>query len=334
MAKKVKKISVLMITYNHQKYIETAIQSVMDQKTDYQIELVIGEDCSTDNTRKICNKFAHKYPDTVKILPSVHNLGVRENFLRTLKACDGEYIAYLEGDDYWVDDSKLQIQVDYLEKNKGVVICCHDANILSEQDGTITNRKLNPPKDGTIHNVCSTNYIYANSVVFRNLKDELIGYELDSSVADWVLWVYLCQFGIVHYIDKVMSVYREHDNGVFSKKSRIDKLNMTMVAADNWKRLIGSKCNDEYGLIIGACASEILKEELNSKTIINKDVIANCLIRMAESSKYNDYIFNELINIYNRSEEENSKPHHRHATLVSKAASKFRVLYNRTKEKI
>ncbi len=329
-----KKISVLMITYNHQEYISTAIQSVIDQQTDYDIELVIGEDCSTDNTQKICKEFALRYPDKIKLLPSTHNLGVRENFLRTLKKCDGDYVAYLEGDDYWVDEDKLQTQVDYLENNKDAVICCHDANILNERDGSITNRKLNPPIDGTIHDVCSTNYVYANSVVFRNLKNKLKKYELDSSVADWVLWVFLSQFGTVHYIDEVMSVYREHDKGVFSKKGKIERLKMTMVAADNWKRLIGNRCNSEYGLIIGACASEILKEELGSKSTTSKELVAICLIRMAESIKYNEFIVNELSNKFISINTERPNNRARKRDKIRKAATKPRILYNKIKEKI
>lgn len=122
-------VSVCMITYNHEKFIRQAIESVLCQRTNFQYELIIGEDGSTDNTRLICEEYSMRYSN-VRLLPKGCNKGYRINFLETLKAASGKYVALCEGDDYWSDPQKLQQQFDVLERNAEVIICYHDADIL------------------------------------------------------------------------------------------------------------------------------------------------------------------------------------------------------------
>lgn len=110
-------VSVHMITYNHEQYIRQAIEGVMMQKTDFEFELVIGEDCSTDKTREICFEYQRKYPDKIRVLwwhENVSRFG--GNGIRNRAHCRGEFIAYCEGDDYWTDCNKLQKQVDIIRK--------------------------------------------------------------------------------------------------------------------------------------------------------------------------------------------------------------------------
>ncbi len=113
-------LSVCLVTYNHEKFIRQVIEGVLMQETSFAFELVIGEDCSPDNTRTICEEYEKDYSDIIKLLPSETNLGLKKNFLRTFKECKGKYIAYLEGDDYWIMKDKLQKQVDILENNVDV----------------------------------------------------------------------------------------------------------------------------------------------------------------------------------------------------------------------
>ncbi len=110
------KVNVCVITYNHEEFIEKALASILNQKADFDFDIVIGDDCSSDKTKEIILKYKQRYPDLIRILFSEKNIGMRENFLRSLKACKGKYIAILEGDDYWTDEYKLQKQFDYLEK--------------------------------------------------------------------------------------------------------------------------------------------------------------------------------------------------------------------------
>jgi glycosyltransferase involved in cell wall biosynthesis len=123
------KVSVCCITYNHEQYLAQAIESVLAQKFDGLVEMVIGEDCSTDNTRALALSYQERYPQQVKVLTPAKNLGVMENLTATLAACDGDYIAILDGDDYWTDTSKLARQVAALVANPDCVMCFHDAEI-------------------------------------------------------------------------------------------------------------------------------------------------------------------------------------------------------------
>jgi glycosyltransferase involved in cell wall biosynthesis len=121
-------VSVKMLTYNHAPYIAQAIEGVLQQKTNYPFELVIGEDCSTDGTREIVLEYQKKYPDIIRLVTSDRNLGMKKNSYRTTKACRGKYMAFCEGDDYWHRPDKLQKQADYLESHPecGLVYSSYD----------------------------------------------------------------------------------------------------------------------------------------------------------------------------------------------------------------
>ena len=119
-------VSVKMITYNHGPYIGRAIECVLAQKTNFRFELVIGEDCSTDETRRIVASYAARFPDKIILITSEKNVGLHENIRRTDVACRGKYLAYCEGDDYWQRDDKLQMQVDYLERHPECSMVCSD----------------------------------------------------------------------------------------------------------------------------------------------------------------------------------------------------------------
>jgi glycosyltransferase involved in cell wall biosynthesis len=116
-------VSVCMITYNHESYIRKAIEGVLMQKTNFPIELIIGEDCSTDNTRKIVRKYESEYPEIIVAQYPETNRGMMKNFTTVLHSARGKYIALCEGDDYWTDPYKLQKQVDFLEANPEYGIC-------------------------------------------------------------------------------------------------------------------------------------------------------------------------------------------------------------------
>ena len=125
-------VSVAVITYNHEKYIRQALDSILMQQTVFDFEIVIGEDCSTDNTREIIQSYQIKYPERIKLVTSESNVGPMPNVVRTYKACRGKYIAVLEGDDYWIDPLKLEKQVDLLEANPEFSMCFTDRSIVDE----------------------------------------------------------------------------------------------------------------------------------------------------------------------------------------------------------
>ena len=109
------KVSVCMIAYNHQEFISQALDSILQQKTNFPFEIIIGDDNSKDDTGKICRAYAAKFPGQIKYFHREKNMGMMPNMIDILNCCDGKYIALCEGDDYWTDEKKLQTQADFLE---------------------------------------------------------------------------------------------------------------------------------------------------------------------------------------------------------------------------
>ena len=134
------KVSVMMLTYNHEKYIDEAIRGVVLQKFSQPFELIIGDDCSTDNTLRICRDWQRRYPHVIKIIEREKNVGVHRNLMETLAACTGEYLAKCEGDDYWTDPLKLQKQVDFMEANPEYSVCFHDCTVYNTWNGEYIKR--------------------------------------------------------------------------------------------------------------------------------------------------------------------------------------------------
>jgi glycosyltransferase involved in cell wall biosynthesis len=221
------KVSVLMITYNHESYISQAIESVLAQETDFQYELVIGEDCSKDNTRAIIANYQKAHPQIIKLLPSESNLGTHRNFLRTYKACQGKYIALLEGDDYWSAPDKLQKQVDFLDAHSDFTICFHNV-LMSFEDDPQKNRDARPSSQkeiSTIEDVFKGKFIPTCSVMFQNgLFSDFPDWVYSLTMTDWLLDVLNARYGSIKYINEVMGVYRVHSGGVWSSIGEIEHL--------------------------------------------------------------------------------------------------------------
>ena len=115
------KVSVCCATYNHEPYIKKALDSVLNQSTDFDFEIIIGEDCSTDRSRDVLDEYKKRYPDKITLIYRDHNVGAKRNFEEIYSLAKGKYIIVLETDDYWTDPRKLQLQYEYLEKHKNVV---------------------------------------------------------------------------------------------------------------------------------------------------------------------------------------------------------------------
>lgn len=128
------KVSVIVITYNQENYIRHTLESIVNQKTDFDYEVLVGEDKSPDNTAKIIMEYAEKYPD--KIVPFIRekNFGMVANEIDLLSRANGEYYAFLEGDDYWIDEHKLQKQVDYLDSHPECSACFGKVIIVDQDD--------------------------------------------------------------------------------------------------------------------------------------------------------------------------------------------------------
>lgn len=122
-------ISISVITFNQEKYIAETLSGILSQKVNFNIEIVLTDDCSTDNTTKICQEYAAKFSN-IKFHQNTTNAGMMVNFMENLNKCTGKYIAICEGDDFWTDEHKLQIQVDFLEKNPSYIGAFHNASVM------------------------------------------------------------------------------------------------------------------------------------------------------------------------------------------------------------
>ena len=131
-------VSVCMITYNHEKFIEQAIKSVLEQDVNFEYEIVVGEDCSTDTTASILRELERKNQNRIRVIYRPANLGVKANFLNTLSECNGEYVAFLEGDDYWTSNNKLQLQVDFLNNNRDAAGVFHRTRVINGKSADLS----------------------------------------------------------------------------------------------------------------------------------------------------------------------------------------------------
>jgi glycosyltransferase involved in cell wall biosynthesis len=225
------KLSVMMITYNHEPFIAQAIQSALEQRTDFDYEIVIGEDCSTDRTREIVMDFHHRYPDRIVPLVREKNLGMMRNVRETLSACRGQYIAFLEGDDYWTSRDKLQRQVDFLDSHPDYAICCGRVRILDEMGavsaGMFSSAGVLPSEEAgtyTMEDLLRGNFIYTcTSVCCWGMLRDLPTWFEEMKLGDWPLHILVAQFGKIELMDGVLAVYRVHSGGIWSFRPAITK---------------------------------------------------------------------------------------------------------------
>ncbi|MEH2052150.1 glycosyltransferase [Nostoc sp.] len=268
------KVSVLMITYNHESYIAQAIESILMQQVNFEYEVVIGEDCSKDNTRQIIIDYQKNYPEKIRLLLPDKNLGMHKNFINTLQACQGQYIAMLEGDDYWTSSEKLKKQVDFLDKNLDFAICFHNV-LVFWQDNSYSPRIFlhNQPKTSTIENLLISNFISTPSVMYRaGLVQEFPDWFYEQSMGDWTFHILNAQHGKIGYIDEVMSAYRVHAKGVWSGKSREWQIKETIRMLDTIKY----DFNSQYQAIINTSInfySQQLASVLKDEDLINSSSI-------------------------------------------------------------
>ena len=227
-------VSVCVVTYNHKHFIEQCIDGILNQKTNFPFELIIGEDDSKDGTRELCINYAEKYPDKIrlflrnekdKIWISGSKTG-RFNFIENLKAAKGKYIALCEGDDYWTDPLKLQRQVDFLETNNDYKLCFHRSYLLKGNDKEV----FKIPDDQNTFKISDlidkNNFIATCSVVFRKPDDfQIPDWFYTLPFADLALYYLIVKEGDMYCLPEFMSVYRIHEGGLWSGSDERGNLN-------------------------------------------------------------------------------------------------------------
>ena len=282
------KLSVILITYNHDKYVDLALTGILEQKTDFPFEVVVGDDCSTDDTRRIIEGLARDYPEhepvsaddrQVRFVAREKNTGRPTlNVYETTMQCAGEYLAYLEGDDYWTDPYKLQKQVDLLEAHPEYIAVTHGCVMVDENNDEITDEEIK--KIGGLYDWSGKftygDYCYSGkwpghyaTVVSRNIYhngkfDYTILYRASDFTDDAVILLFLLMQGDIFRMDEVMSAWRyirkadgSNWNSIAMKRN-IGKedcyMSRTMMQWIEQYRPLGDyskkRCLDDFGLAL------------------------------------------------------------------------------------
>src|SRR5574344_597930 len=233
-------LSVCLVVYNQESFIKTVLEGILMQQTAFDFEIVIGEDCSSDTTRDICAMYEKLHPDKIKLLTNHgHNLGLNQNFLRTFRACRGKYIAYLEGDDYWITDDKLQKQVDILEKDEDIVLVHSNCKVWNVKNNTIQDHLIQykgtcireiqsgisgveTEFQGNFRHIKTSTCVYRKNIMEQILSEDEFAYaNKEFPTQDFQLFLDMAFHGKFAFIDEDTTVIGLSDS--ISVNSNIDK---------------------------------------------------------------------------------------------------------------
>jgi glycosyltransferase involved in cell wall biosynthesis len=215
-------LSICMLTYNHEKWIGKAIEGVLMQKTNFNFELIIGEDCSNDRTREIVLSYSRMHPQIIRTIFNKNNLGLAKNFSQILTICKGKYIAICEGDDFWTNPHKLQYQVDFLEENPNCTIVSHNASRYYEEEGL----ENNLIKFGNSFQFDQKRYLeewltQPLTCVFRNIFRDYTYFNKENDIfCDVILFYELLKHGYGYFMREDMATFRVHKKALSSGLSR------------------------------------------------------------------------------------------------------------------
>lgn len=258
-------VSILMPTYNHEKYISFAIESALNQKTEFSYELLINDDCSTDGTLEIAKKFAEKEPEKIKIFTHEKNQGLLKSYKHLLENSNGKYIAILESDDIWSDENKLQKQVSFLEKNDEYGLVCSDYYTIDEngvkQSEVIKDFDKNQ-NDDWYNVLMGFASIGALTIIFRKAEydkycniDDFIN--LNFKTFDRGVWLSIAKHCKCHYFHEQLAAYRVISSSISNSGSFEKAYNFAKSVMDIHEYIIS-----KYGL------GDITRADFDQKKII------------------------------------------------------------------
>lgn len=231
-------LSVCVLTYNHERYIAAALDSVLMQQTDFPFEILVGEDCSEDRTAEIVREYQRMHPDQIRVFCADQNTGGRGPTEQIRCAAKGEYLAWLEGDDLWTDPLKLQKQVDFLRRKPEYIGCSHEVMILDGKGNIIPEfpyKRFSPQRRYTLkeaaanflpgHGGCAL--VYRN--IFLNLDHRYYeAFKSCKSIGDMKIALFLSLFGPLYRLPDCMGIYRYNSKSGESYSARTAKTNMSL----------------------------------------------------------------------------------------------------------
>jgi glycosyltransferase involved in cell wall biosynthesis len=250
-------VSVAITAFNSAKWLPRALDSVFKQRTSFPIEIVIGDDCSQDTTVSVARSYQEQHPNVIKILERTKNVGIQRNYYETFEQCRGKFIAWLDADDYWTDPEKLQIQVETLEADPSIIVCCHFVRWV-KSDGEIKRDKwpyMNAGRFG-LEEILRSSFIPTPSVMFRSgIHRQLPAWYFDlAPITDWPLWVLSALSGDIVLLDRIMADYVHTPGSAFTSKGSMflyenevkfyDAIESVLPA--NWRRFVRAEKGKRY----------------------------------------------------------------------------------------
>lgn len=292
------KVSVLMLIYNHASYLRQALDSILMQEVNFDYEIVAGDDCSTDSSVEILEHYAKEYPNKLKIITHSSNVGIYKNLQDVFQSCTGQYIALLEGDDFWTSSSKLQQQIDFMDNNPDFSICFHRVNVFNnENNKTIYNLPWkNYKKVSTIDDLLQQNFIQTCSVVYRSgLINTIPEWFSNLKLADWPLHILHAEYGKIGYINKIMGSYRVHSKGVWSGNNLIYRNTEVIKMFETLDFHTKKKYNDTIEATITNLYFDNIRVSIDTK---NWNDFSNCFeIFLSRSTNRNNTFIIKMIRI-------------------------------------
>ncbi len=269
-------VSVCIPTFNHAAFVAQTLDSALFQQTNFLVEIVIGDDGSTDGAPAIIRAYTERYPDRIRAFLHPHNLGPaqprefagRNNVLHLLRQCRGEFVALCEGDDYWTDPYKLQKQTDLLRANPDLAVCHHNVRVVYE-DEAVAEHLFNPadqPPVSTLADVLADRWFFATaSWLYRNIFREqpsFADWHAQAAAGDWALMIQLAATGNIGYLSDVMGVYRKHRAGLSHVHSGqnvyfLENRRAMFQAVDAW---LDYKYHTVIGPTVAAYDQKLLKD--------------------------------------------------------------------------
>jgi glycosyltransferase involved in cell wall biosynthesis len=219
------KVTVLLATYNHEQWVNQALDSVLMQETDFAVETVVIEDCSTDRTREIVMRYAEKYPDRITLMLAERNYNSNVVWSQALRDARAPYVVSLDGDDYWTSPHKLSRQVRFMEEHPDCSLSYHDATCVFVESGETYNyNPLDQKEVSTVEDLLAANFVPTVGAMFsKRLIDPVPAWVGNVRWGDWGINLHAACHGTVRYINEVMAVYRIHRDGAWSGLSEIQQ---------------------------------------------------------------------------------------------------------------
>lgn len=220
------KVTIVCITYNQENFIKQALDSFVMQKTNFNFQVIVSDDCSTDNTPNIIKEYEEKYPNIIKAFYHKKNMGSFPNYKFALSQAKSEYLVVNEGDDYFIDINKLQKQVDFLDGHPEYSICFHPVKVVFEDNKrkTYIFPKPNEIKNElTFDKLLYANLIQTNSAMYRWKQDATTSLPDGILPGDWYLHLMHAKDGKIYALNDVMSVYRRHSGGIWTDTDATQK---------------------------------------------------------------------------------------------------------------